>query len=216
MIKKKINFFGIVAFALLLIGCLPQAESVDQKTYMLAVDYPRPINSTVGASLLINDTTTAPAFSDNQFVYRLSKVTYSKDFYNIFFVPVNQQISNILYNAFQKSAAFSDVEQAGSLLPTEYVLKTNIIDLYADYQIRSHPSAVLNIQVILYKQEHDKLKTLLRKTYHASQTLKNRNSEALVTGWSDNLTKILPTLISDVKVAIKNDRPVYSEQAPQS
>lgn len=216
MNKKKINFFSIVIFTLLLVGCLPQAESVDQKTYMLAVDYPRPMSSTVNDSLLINDTTIAPAFSDNQFVYRLSKVTYSKDFYNIFFIPVNQQISNILYNAFQKSAAFSDVEPINSLLTTKYILKTNIIDIYADYQVRSQPTAVLNIQATLYKQENNKFKILLQKTYHGSQALKIHNSETLVAGWSDDLTKILPKLISDVKITVQHDQHAHASKEAQS
>ncbi len=203
MLNRKINLFVIfVTILCLLTGCLPQAETVNQKTYMLSATIPKIALKKNLSNLQIDDTTIVPAFSSNQFIYRTSNLTYTRDFYNIFFIPVNQQINRIIYKAFRQTKAFANVVTSGSLLATQYILKTTISDLYADYRSKKQPRAILGIDVALYKHTTKGLKIVFEKTYAQQSLLTTQNSYGLVKAWSADLTHILPTMIININNAI--------------
>jgi ABC-type uncharacterized transport system auxiliary subunit len=161
----------------------------------------------IDADLLVDNTNIAPAFFGRQFVYRMTELTYKKDFYNVFFIPANQQITQLLLQAFKQSNYFSGVVSPGSIIPAKYLLKTYISALNADYRNHSKPNAIVAIDVSLYQHTDDGIIELLNKSYSQRTVIKPHNSNGLVYAWSADLSKLLPIITYDAYQAIvKHER----------
>lgn len=212
MINQKIKLVLLSLASLFLVtACLPKPVDVNQTTYMLSAKYPTPMKHQSPASLQINDTTIAAPYADNQFVYRMSDLKFTKDFYNLFFIPPNEQIHSILLNAFQESKGFADIERPGSLISSHYLLKSHITELYADYSNRKQPQGVLTIEIALYHETPTGLVAAFQKTYHQTTIIQTRNSHGLVLAWNEDLTQMLPKILNDVHSAISKTKAMHQQ-----
>lgn len=204
MMRIKTNFAigSLLAIVISLTGCVPQAAPLDQKTYMLDAKYQGAPATTYNAVLQINSTTIAEAFADNQFVYRTSNSNYQKDFYHLFFVPPSQQIEEILSKTIEKAQLFSDIEQPGTTMAVNYILKSNVDTLYADYRTTTAPQGVLGITVSLYYKDTTGLQRVFSKSYEQRNSISPENSAGLMKAWNADLTTILTLMMSDMKKAL--------------
>ena len=204
MNNKIINFAALAILALTMSGCMPKAENLDQKTYMLSAPTTIPEFKTQPASLQINDTSIVTTFSDMPFVYRTSDILYTKDFYNLFFIPATQQFNQIFYRTFQKADLFMHVEQPGALISINYLLKTTINELYADYRNPKQPVAVMELQISLYHKTKTGIKNIFNRTYREAAPITPQNSVGLINGWNEDLKRLLPQIMVDVNQAVKS------------
>lgn len=201
--KIKTNFaiLALVLTAMSLSGCIPQAAPLDQKTYMLDAKYQGTPATPYNAVLQINSTTIAEAFADNQFVYRTSDSNYQKDFYHLFFVPPSQQVEELLSKTIDNAQLFSDIEQPGTTMAVNYILKSNVDALYADYRTTA-PQGVLGITVSLYYKDTNGLQRIFSKSYVQRNSISPENSAGLMKAWNADLTTILTLMVGDMKKAL--------------
>ncbi|MBX9705848.1 MAG: ABC-type transport auxiliary lipoprotein family protein [Gammaproteobacteria bacterium] len=215
MMKIKTNFaiVGLMLTAMSLSGCIPQAAPLDQKTYMLDAKYQGAPATSYNAVLQVNNTTIAEAFADNQFVYRTSDSSYQKDFYNLFFVPPAQQIEELLTSAVDKAQLFTDIEQPGTVMAINYVLKSNVDTLYADYRDAKNPQGVISITTSLYYNSNKGPQRIFSKSYKQSSPINPENSDGLMKAWNADLTVILTQVIGDMKHALNKQEAIHTAEA---
>lgn len=205
MINKTTNILLLtIIVACFTTGCIPKAEDLNQKTYLFSV----PTNNTVAqksnlGTVQINETTIAAPFADNSFVYRTSDVIYTKDFYNIFFTPPNQQINQILFDKIEKAKIFSNVEHTGALSIANFIITSNVNQLYADYRNRSNPVAVFEINIKLYKQTEQNSRLIFEKTYTQTTSIEPQDSIGLMSAWNADINTTFNQIILDINQAAK-------------
>lgn len=92
----------------------------------------------------------APEFSNYSFIYRTSNSRYLVDPYRQFLSSPNAEITSYLQNALAPTLQATLIA-SDNLMTANFVLQENITALYADYQNKSAPEAVMEIQFILYQ-----------------------------------------------------------------
>lgn len=215
MINRKINLLIVITIIFCLTtGCIPKAENLNQKTYLFSVNESKPIllkpNS---GTVQISETTIAASFADNAFVYRTSDVNYTKDYYNIFFTSPSQQINEILFNKIQESNLFKNVEHTSSPSAINFIIKSNINLLYADYRDPKNPQGIFSLSIKLYKQTPLASQLIFEKTYTQTTIIEPQDSMGLMSAWNNDINLVFNQLIPDINEAIKKSlviKPIIS------
>lgn len=202
---KNIKTIAIILMAsLLLAGCLG-TKYIQQNKFMLQVNIPKkPATSYNGIVLQIEEPTIATQFANTSFVYRTSNTQYQTDYYNIFFIPASEQIKQLLSGYLGRSRSISRVVDVPSVIKAKYLLSTKILELYADYRDRNHPTGVITIEFSLFKESSGKYYELMHTTLSQATSLQQKDSESLVSAWNTDLQKIFKQLSSQLMLVMKN------------
>ena len=193
--RKNIKTIIITLIAsLFLAGCF-SAQHIKQNKYMLHIQMPKKTKTLRNAKTLqLTEPLITPQFSNNSFVYRISNTQYQTDYYNIFFIPAFQQVRQLLTQYLTRQSFIHRVIGAPSVIGAQYVLSTDILDLYADYRNTNNPTGVVTIQFSLYKHLSGKYYLIMHKTLSESTPLKQKDSTSLVNAWSAGLQRIFKKL----------------------
>lgn len=180
--------------AILLVGCL-SVPSPKQQKYLLHVPLPNMQQKTKRARVItVLSPDVAQQFGDRYFVYRVSNIQYRSDFYHLFLLPPSEQFQEIFINYLNRLQTVRQAIDASGPIQTNWKLHSRIVELYADYRDRSRPAAVMTIQFALFNDVHGQARQIFLKTYTVRTVLCTKSSEALVHGWSQDLSKILKQL----------------------
>lgn len=186
----------ILMTSISLVGCF-SAGYIQQNKYMLYINMPKSSTKLRNAKILqLEDPTIAPQFANNSFVYRTSNTQYQTDYYNVFFIPAFQQVKQLLTQYLNNSVFISRVIDTPSVIKARYILSTQILDLYADYRDRDHPTGVVTIEFNLYKHISGKYYSIWHTILSETTPLQQKDSESLVNAWSADLQKIFKQLCS--------------------
>jgi len=197
---KLLRLNIIIAICLLCAGCLSVSYPKRQQ-YMLnvhpAARITRPAKNTI---LNIDDASIAPQFAGNTFVYRTTNARYLTDYYNLFFIPPAQQISQLLMKYLMKTGIYEHIDTPDSLLKANYILNTNILALYADYRHSANPKAVVSIQFTYYHiDKNNTPKLVFDKVFTQAIPLKAKDSFSLIYGWNKGIQRIFYQVSRDLK-----------------
>lgn len=187
---KNIIFF-IALFSITLTACVSHKPTPATETFSLTSPSITTSSTEIHQPIIrMMPTTIDPAFSNSFFIYRISSAQYLTDPYRRFLTASNIEINDYLFNLLSSSTKISLINSA-NLMPSQYILQSNINKLYADYQNKSAPQAVINMQFILYSNEDNKpLKQVASITLEEKAPIKPNDANSLIAGYEVDLNKI--------------------------
>lgn len=200
MIKQS-TLFLICSSTLLflsLIGCANLSKNYPERNYyILSVsnNNHKP-SSDSGAILEIRGFETSPSFGSREFVYKIGDLSYVSDFYNQFFRPPGQLITEQIRKWFSESGLFKNVVDPSNNVEPDYTLEGNVSELYGDFRSSNTPKAVLGIQFFLISKNS---KILFQNNYREEIVLNSNSPQDLANGWNEALEQILTALSNDLK-----------------
>ncbi len=179
-----------------------------KQQYLLTADNPTTHYTPIAMSLKIDDTTSSALYHNNALLYRLKGNQVTHDFYHIFAISPSHIITNNTTAFFRQNELFQHVFTINLNLEADYVLKSNLIALDADYTHPDAPMARLEIEYILLNAQHT---IVLDKHYVASQRLSEKTTDALIKAWNQGLTDILSNAAHDIAEMVAPDQALKIE-----
>ncbi len=195
----KLKYFRIYNLILLIcltsFGCV-SVRYLQRDEYMLNVKMPSKAKRSIPKEVLkMSNVTIVPQFSNLSFVYRISDINYTRDYYHIFFNPPAQQIEQLVIKYLQAKNLFKYIVSDASILPPNYILRSEITALYADYRDFKRPKAVIAIHFTLF---NNKTRILMNRTFSGVISLRRKDTRSLVYAWNRGLGKILVRLSGEL------------------
>jgi cholesterol transport system auxiliary component len=189
-----------LALALLLAsGCFGSLERTppDKQRFML-----RPVAEAAPASgaspsvLRVARVRVSPVFEHKGFVYRTGPSTFETDFYNEFFSPPGVLLREVLLDWLDATQVFAAIAR-GSSADVDWVLETDVDQLFADQRESGPPKACLEIAFRLIDARSRKI--VFEKRYTASEPAADSSAAALVDAWNRGLGAVFGELVRDVR-----------------
>jgi ABC-type uncharacterized transport system auxiliary subunit len=141
-----------------------------------------------------------PQFSNVNFIYRTSKINYLTDYYNEFLTLPSNLINQAITKYLSYTNIFRFVTNEDHITNMKYLLKSDVLELYADYRDHNHPKAVMRIKFNLFRiNSSGKNTMLLNKTLSAAAPLRCKDSKSLVNAWNVDLEIILRRLAYNLR-----------------
>jgi cholesterol transport system auxiliary component len=167
-----------------------------------------------GATLNVNRFTISPTSEGREFIYRTTDLEYKTDFYNQFFRPPDNIMTEAVRQWLNQTGLFDDVLTPVSQATANYTIEGNIVELYGDYRNQASASAVLTIQFFFLNTSPDTYdpKILLSKTYSSIQPIGAASPQSLMNGWNKALEKILNEFLNDLSYPLKQNQMNSSNQ----
>ena len=186
--------------ALFSAACVSTERAQPERKYHLVEAERPPQTSEGGAAVLrIRRFRISPRFDSRNLVYRSSDTGYESDFYNEFLADPASMLTESTRKWLSLSGRFKAVLDPSASLEEDYVLEAYVQSLYGDF--RSSPAAVLEMQVFLVRRGSDSI--VFQKLYTRSKPITAKSTDALLKGYSENLTSILTELESDAAASTK-------------
>lgn len=178
----------------MLLGC-GSSKYIEPNRYMLTIKKPviKYPKENYKCSVYVDSITAVSPSDDLDFIYRINKSQYIKDYYNGFLVSPSHQFDAITNYYLRSYGKFNT-----DVLPYTNTLKVSLLDMYADYQNSSDPKAVVSLSFLLTKFEHGKGTVLLDKTLTSKVTLQSKTTESLIEAWDVGIKNIFTTAIRDL------------------
>lgn len=139
-----------------------------------------------------------PLYFAKEFNYKTGPDEFKSDFYNQFYKSIDDIITGQIYSWLSNSGLFKDVLPFNSIINAEYILDSNIIDIYADFTDPSNPRSILNIQFFLVDDTKDTATLKYTRVINQEVSISGMTPEAAVDGWNKALKNILTELQSDL------------------
>lgn len=142
---------AVLACLFALSACVKlERQSVDKRFY--ALDAARPGEALpaprAGAALLVRRLQMSPRVSGRELVYRMSESGWTADYYNLFFTPPADMLSQDLRAWLGASGLFANVVDPSSLLEPALILEGNVTSLHGDFSVQP-AQAVAQMQFLL-------------------------------------------------------------------
>jgi len=206
-IAYKLSFCSFLILAAFVAGCPNVNKPYPERTYFLfELTNPSETMTTIqGTTLDINRFNISPRSEGREFIYRTTDLEYKSDFYNQFFRPPNNIMTESVRQWLNESGLFEDVLTPASQAIANYTIEGNIVELYGDYRNLASANAVMSIQFYLLKISEDGSDPdiLLSKTYTSEQPIGTASPQNLMNGWNLALDDILGEFLSDLSYHLK-------------
>jgi cholesterol transport system auxiliary component len=167
-----------------------------------------------GSTLNVNRFTISPTSEGREFIYRTTDLEYKTDFYNQFFRPPDNIMTEAVRQWLNQTGLFEDVLTPVSQAIANYTVEGNIIELYGDYRNQTSANSVLTIQFFFLNTSVDTPDPtiLLSKTYSSVQPIGTASPQSLMNGWNKALEEILNEFLGDLSYHLKQDQINSSNQ----
>lgn len=190
--KKILTLISISS--LLLTACVGSKKTPTIETYSFAPLATTPVASTTKAKTVrLMPASISPQFSNYSFIYRTSNTQYLLDPYRQFLSSPNAEITAYLQNALMPSLNATLIA-SDNLMTANYMLQENVTALYADYQNKSAPKAVIGIQFILYHCKNGETSQIAIITLNEETNIAPNDPSSLIEGYQRDLDKIAKKL----------------------
>ena len=140
----------------------------------------------------------ASPYGGKGFVYRKDTVSYESDEYNEFFALPSAMLTETARQWLTQSGLFRIVSDSADLADPMYSLRGSVTALYGDFRESHRPSAVVEIEFSLIREDQNRSQVLYTKRHSQSALVTGDSPESLVEGWSEALEKILASLEADL------------------
>lgn len=219
-IAHKLYLCLFFATLVLAAGCPNVSKPYPERTYFL-FEIPNPTSHMAmvqGATLDVNRFSISPSSEGREFIYRTTDLEYQSDFYNQFFRPPDNIMTEAVRQWLDQTGLFEDVLTPVSQAIGNYAVEGNIVELYGDYRNQASAKAVLKIQFFFLNtsQDNEEPVILLSKTYEAAQPIGTASPQNLMNGWNKALETILNEFLSDLSYQLKQDQINSYNQPPSS
>ena len=215
-IAYKLSFCSFLILAAFAAGCPNVNKPYPERTYFLfEVPNPSETMTTIqGTTLDINRFSISPRSEGREFIYRTTDLEYKSDFYNQFFRPPNNIMTETVRQWMNQAGLFQDVLTPASQAIANYTIEGNIVELYGDYRNPAAAKAVLSIQFFLIKTPEDIVvpKILLSKTYTSEKPIEAASPQNLMNGWNLALEDILGEFLKDLSYHLRQDNQASQNQ----
>lgn len=191
---KKVVYFII---CIILTGCSSFGKTQPQIHYMFSGStFVSSHASQSGRNIQVMPMRVVTQFANNGFVYRTGSTTYLSDYYHVFFIAPEDRLTQLTAASISQCHHFAAVGDSQNPLtnPTYYLAGT-IETLYADYQNKQRPMAVLSIRYVFTLRNGT---ILFDKTYSTAVPLKIKTTQALMNAWDGEVQSILHQLNKDL------------------
>jgi cholesterol transport system auxiliary component len=145
----------------------------------------------------------APPFERQRFIYRTAEASFESDFYRQFAVPPGALVREITRTWLAASGLFAAVVDRGGEVAPDWWLEAEVQSLYADLRRGTTPSAVLGVEFRLLDARSRELEVAFQRRYEESVSAASPRPEDLVAAWSELLARVLATLESDLRDAVR-------------
>lgn len=213
-IRRILYFCSFILVLVVIYGCPSINKTYPERTFFLfELTTPDQVSQVKGTSVDVNRFTISPRSQGREFIYRTSDLEFKNDFYNQFFRPPDNIVTEAVRDWINQSGLFEDVLTPASQALPEYVIEGNIIDLYGDYRDESAAKAVMRIQLFLLRLSEDGSNPtiLLSTTYDSVQSIGTASPNALMQGWNLALEDILSEFLTDLSYSLKQSQQQSSD-----
>lgn len=208
-IAHKLFFCSFLLLLTFFVACPNVNKPYPERTFFLfEVTNPSDTATTVQGTVLdINRFSISPTSEGREFIYRTTDLEFKSDFYNQFFRPPSNIMTETVRQWINQTGVFDTVLNPASLAIANYSIEGNIVELYGDYRNLASPKAILSIQLFLIKISEDgnDPDILLSKTYSSEQAIGTASPQNLMNGWNLALEDILNEFLSDLKDRLKTE-----------
>ena len=205
--KKSILLILLMsALSMTITGCVSlNKKYIAQQQYGLSVPAAKYTGHKTDKVLEIYYPEMSSQFSGSNFVYRTDALKYTSDYYNMFFVSPYEQINKNELKYLASSQIFKYTSNNSYPLQPDYILKTYVSELYADYRDANAPKAVMTIQFVLLDAKAPTSTIIFNKTFTKNIALTQKSSDALVFAWSNELESILRQVTYTIENKISSE-----------
>ena len=198
----KVRRIGLIIFLGLaaVFGCVKlQQPQVEKSFYDIQTERPKEAaGSPLAGPVRVQRLNVSPRYAGREMVYRTGEYVYKSDFYNVYFVPPADMLTQDLLKWLDAARIFSFVLTPSSLVPADYSMEGNIVALYGDFT-QSPPRAVLKMQIFVVDMKSPQRTILFAGDYMESTALRSKLPEAVAQGLSQATTAVYTRLEADLR-----------------
>jgi cholesterol transport system auxiliary component len=167
-----------------------------RQTYLLEVDRTQASTATpLPGALLVGVFDVAEPYASRGMVYRFGDYRYESDFYNEFFVPPSDMISQRVLEWLQSARLYDTVVPlAGNRIPGGNVLQGLVNEMYADLRDATRPTALLTIQFYVTREQRRRGDVLFAEQLSQRRPMRDASAPAYAAALSEALAAILAEL----------------------
>ena len=192
---------GILILTALTPGCSNlQKEAVTKQYYDLSPQAPAPSKNCLlqGETLMVKTFAIDSTFDSHSFVYKIGENEYRTDYYNEFISYPSKLITEKTSEALYRSTYFKPA-LTNDKNDITFRLSGTITRLSSDFTDRNNTRAVMEIVMVLEKNNGAAFIPVLSNTYTADEPIPNTDPVSLVSGWNSGLSKILAQFITEFR-----------------
>ncbi len=182
-------------------GCVKLSKAYPQKAYHV-IEVERPSADTAptdAPAIAVRPFHVSPGFEERGLVYRRADGSFETDFYNELFLPLETMVTDATSRWLVRSGRFSSVLPFGSLAMSPLVLEGSVRSAYGDYRDAGNPSAALDVQFLLVRDEDLGPSVVGQIDYGIVRApLEGTSAADLVRGYEVALAEVLTRLEADL------------------
>ncbi|KAF0245641.1 MAG: hypothetical protein FD180_1419 [Planctomycetota bacterium] len=182
----------------LLAGCLAK-DYPDRHLHVIGAERPgEAADGPNGAILAVKPFTINSRYEGAEFVYRKSDTTWETDYYETFFVPPREMVTDAARTWLARAGIFENVTGLSSTAPPTHILEGHVTQLWIDSR-ESTLKACVEVQFVLVDQGRTPAKVLFKESYTKLVDLPSDTPEDAVRAWGAGLADVLQRLEKDIR-----------------
>ncbi|MGE4557166.1 MAG: hypothetical protein AB7D07_10110 [Desulfovibrionaceae bacterium] len=199
---------NIIRYAAPLLGCLLlvaggcvnlKKPAVEKRYYRIEAVRSVSQNASFSPAVLkVRRLRVSPGYDGKGLVYKTGASAYESDFYNAYFIPPSDMLTQELMDWLGAARIFAHVVDPASLVRSDLALEGVVNALYGDY-VDGAPKAVLKMQFLLLDESTPERPILFAKDYNREKALYSDAPARLISAQSENLASILSELETDLR-----------------
>ena len=191
---------GVVAAAVLTAGCVSKAPLAVQQ---FTIDPPPySVDDREGAAIVsLARVRVAPPYAGMALVYRIGAHRVERDPYATFAASPGWMLTVALRGYLRNADFIRDVVEPGGELPVRMAIEVDATELCADLPDGGAGAALLTLQFHVFSPPVGVTpqQEVLRKTYSRSRPLAERDADAIVDAWNEQLSEIASEFLKDLQ-----------------
>lgn len=200
--NRRAKFLVLAVLALVFtVGCVGSAlkrPPVEKRYFDLEVQRTGTQAPKAGAPVLaVRRVQVSPRYEGRELVYRTDPSGFASDYYNLFFVPPSQMLTQDLRQWLDRSGLFARVLDAGSLVRPDLTLEANAAVFCGDYSVKPG-KAVVEMQFLLLDEGSPDMAMLFSRDYRREVALAGAEPKDLVAALRQAVAAIYADLEKDL------------------
>ena len=181
-------------------GCLSR-PALNPQTFSFGLPAGIATNFVAGQPVLaLKKLRVASPCEQRSFVYRTGDFTYVRDPFASFLDLPEQELQAPLRAGLCSEGDFSAVVETGSTLKPDILVEIDALQLFGDFRQMTSPKAVLTMRFTFFVATNGiATRPLFQKEYSQTIPIAKPSAAALMSGWSQAMTKTLTGVLSDYR-----------------
>ncbi len=189
----------LLAVMPLLAACSLRRPAVVTDSFLLQLGEPRAGSPVMNRHLAVLPVSIAPQFNSQPFVYRTGEARYTADFYNRFFAPPNQLLTEALRRWLEFARVGESVIEPASPLRANAMVQAHVAELYADYRNPQQPMAIVALRILLIDRAGEDDVLVFSKLYRRVVPMPRPVASEAILAWSRGVEGIFADFARDAR-----------------